>query len=421
MVTTQSLLALFLVLKFCQHLIERGLSALNRRHYLNPDHQAEAVKYLGISQEDLQKTLNYSKDKYWFGKVTDWVQIIVLIIFIGMGGLGWIEKLAIQLSLDLPIKPLSIGLVFFGIISFISFLFSLPFDYYFNFVIEEKHGFNRQKPKEFFKDKLKGLLIGMILGGILLILLLYIMQNMGKNWWVYGWITFSAFSVFTMLIYPSLIAPLFNKFNPLPEGELKEKILDLSKRVNFRTNGLFVMDASKRSSHGNAYFTGIFGKKRIVLFDTLVNMLNTNQVVAVLAHELGHFKLHHIRWGMIREILFSGLLFYILSLCLPLEIFYKAFSFEGVSNYAALVVFGLWFGPIELFLKPIRSSISRKNEFSADRFATNQVGNWKDLGEGLLKLREKSRSMPISHPLFSLFYHSHPPILERLKVLSHAG
>lgn len=177
------------------------------------------------------------------------------------------------------------------------------------------------------------------------------------------------------------------------------------------------MDASKRSSHGNAYFTGIFGKKKIVLFDTLIQMLTTPQIVAVLAHELGHFKLHHIRNSLIRSILFTGLIFWILKMVIPIDVFYQAFGFSSRSSYAALVVFALWFGPIEILLKPFVSYLSRQNEFAADAFAKSSVGDGKDLAEALLTMREKSHVVPITHPLFSLFYYSHPPIIERLKQL----
>jgi len=417
MVEAKTLLAIFLGLKIIQHLFERCLSFLNRRYYLNPSHQNEAKDFLGITKEDLDKTLAYSTDKFRFGKVTEWIDTLTLLIFLALGGLGLIERISISLGSNLPLPSITVGLFFFGIMGFLGVLLGLPFEYYYVFTIEEKHGFNRQTPKEFFKDKVKGLLLGILLGGPILIVILAIMSGLGKNWWFYAWLALSFFSIFMMWIYPTFIAPIFNKFEPLPDGELKEKILTLSKKVEFQTSGLFVMDASKRSAHGNAYFTGLFGKRRIVLFDTLIKMLETNQIVAVLAHELGHFRLHHIRYAMIREIFLTGLLFYLLSLCLPLEVFYDSFHFQGVSNYGALVVFGLWFGPVGLLLKPFKNGISRRNEFAADRFSIKHMGQKDELRDGLLKLREESHSMPITHPVFSLFYLSHPPILERLKAM----
>jgi STE24 endopeptidase len=231
----------------------------------------------------------------------------------------------------------------------------------------------------------------------------------------------SSFSILTAWLYPTFLAPLFNKFKPLEDGELKTKIFDLAERVKFNATGLSVMDASVRSSHGNAYFTGVFGKKRIVLFDTLIEALNVKEVVAVLAHELGHFKLHHVRWMLIRSIAMTGFTFFLLSLALPLEQFYAAFKLQGVSNYGALVVFSLWFGLIDFVLSPIETYLSRRNEFAADAFALSHIEDKNELAHALLKLREKSHSMPISHPWFSGFYYSHPPMMERLQAMGFGG
>jgi STE24 endopeptidase len=242
------------------------------------------------------------------------------------------------------------------------------------------------------------------------------MEKAGPAWWLYGWLAVSGFSVLTAWIYPTLLAPLFNRFSPLPEGELKDAIRALAERTGFRASGLFVMDASRRTTHGNAYFTGLFRDKRIVLFDTLLEALGTREIVAVLAHELGHFKLHHVRTRLLLGVLSTGILFYALGLCLPLTAFYTAFSLQP-SSYGALVVFGLWFGPLEFLLQPLENAISRRHEFAADAFAVARGVAASDLGEALLKLREKSRLLPLSHPLFSRVYHSHPPLLERLEAL----
>jgi STE24 endopeptidase len=197
-----------------------------------------------------------------------------------------------------------------------------------------------------------------------------------------------------------------------------DKIHALAAKVGFTTNGLFVMNASLRSSHGNAYFTGVFGKKRIVLFDTLIEAMTPEEVTAVLAHELGHFKLHHVRWGLLRGLAVTGVMFYALSLALPLESFYQAFHLQGVSDYGALFVFSLWYGPLAFLLQPLSTYLSRKNEFAADAFAKAQLGgNAEALGRALLKLREKSSSLPIYHPTYSMVYHSHPPMIERLQAM----
>jgi STE24 endopeptidase len=225
------------------------------------------------------------------------------------------------------------------------------------------------------------------------------------------------FSLLAMWLYPTFLAPLFNKFAPLEKGPLQDAIFALAKKVDFKTAGIFIMDASRRSSHGNAYFTGIFKEKRIVLFDTLVKSLTPEELVAVLAHELGHCKLHHIRNALLRNIAMTGVIFFLLSRCWQLEAFYQAFSLAGISTYGALVVFSLWFGLVDFFLTPIGSWMSRCNEFAADAFAKQHLPASALLRTALIKLRESNHGMPLAHPLFSFFYYSHPPLMERLRAL----
>lgn len=411
------ILFVFIGLRLCQQLVERALSRLNRRYYLDEARQAHAKKTLAIGDLDFAKTLAYSGDKYRFGRLSSWISLVVTLIFLGLGGLGLVETWAKAGAAALGQGDIVTGLFVFGLVAILSMVAGLPLEYYRTFVLEQRHGFNRQTVKGFWLDRLKGLMLGAVLGGLLLGGILWIMRAAGDYWWVWAWVAMSVFSLFTAWAYPTLLAPLFNKFSPVESGELKDRINILAEKIGFRTAGIFVMDASKRSSHGNAYFTGVFGKKRIVLFDTLVTSMNPSEVVAVLAHELGHFKLHHVRWGVIRGILMTGFTFFLLSRCLPLASFYRAFALDGVSNYGALIVFGMWFGVLDFIFAPLSNAISRKNEFAADRFAKENVGGSRDLGSALLKLRETSHAMPLSHPLFSAFYHSHPPLLERLTAL----
>ena len=225
---------------------------------------------------------------------------------------------------------------------------------------------------------------------------LWLMERMGPSWWLWAWGVTTAFSLFAAWIYPTVLAPLFNKFTPLPDGELKDAILDLARRTGFRAGGISVMDASRRTAHGNAYFTGVFGQKRIVLFDTLLEAMGPREVVAVLAHELGHFKLHHVRWGMARGIATSGLVFFALSLCLPLEAFYSAFSLEKTA-YGALAVFGLWFGLVSFLLQPLENALSRRHEFAADAFA---LRSRRDRGRARRRAPQAQREepAPARHP-----------------------
>jgi STE24 endopeptidase len=411
-----TLLPLFLLLRLTQQVVETALARLNRRHALEPSRLAEAGRALGIGEGEMAKAVAYSGDRHRFGLAYGWVEVVVALAFLAGGGLGLVEAGARGIAGALGLGTLATGLAFFAILGTLGALFELPFDLYATFRIEEKHGFNRQTPGGFFLDRLKGAAVAIALGGPVLAAVLWLMERMGPSWWLWAWGVTTAFSLFAAWIYPTVLAPLFNKFTPLPEGELKDAILDLARRTGFRAGGISVMDASRRTAHGNAYFTGVFGQKRIVLFDTLLEAMGPREVVAVLAHELGHFKLHHVRWGMARGIATSGLVFFALSLCLPLQAFYAAFSLEKTA-YGALAVFGLWFGLVSFLLQPLENALSRRHEFAADAFALRNGAQAAELGTALRKLSEKSRHLPVTHPLYSRVYHSHPPLLERLRAM----
>jgi STE24 endopeptidase len=412
-------LLLFVALSLLREGLESWLAALNRRHYLDESRRRDAARVLGLSDEDMAKSLAYAEDRYAFGRFSSWVRGAASLVFLIAGGYGWAEARAQQTAAAHGGGAIATGLLFFTLLGILGELLGLPFDYYETFRIEAKHGFNRQTLRGFVLDRLKGLALAAGLGGALLAGVLYFMEHGGPRWWVYAWAAVAGFSVLTLWLYPRLLAPLFNRFTPLPEGDLREGIRALAQRIGFRAGGIFVMDASRRTSHGNAYFTGVFREKRIVLFDTLLEVLEVRHVLAVLAHELGHFKLHHVRWHLLRGVALTGTLFYGLSLCLGLTPFYEAFGLRGPSSYGALLVFGSWFGLLEFLLQPVFSTISRRQEFAADRFAVAHHGQAADLAEALLRLREKSCSMPVTHPWYSWMYHSHPPLLERLRALQH--
>jgi len=411
-----ALLWLFLLLRLAQQVVETALARLNRRHALDPSRLAEAGRALGIGEDEMAKAVAYSGDRHRFGLAYGWVEVVVALVFLAAGGLGVVEAGARGVVGALGLGTIAAGLAFFVLLGTLSALFELPFGLYATFHIEEKHGFNRQTLGGFFLDRLKGAGIAIALGGPILAAVLWLMERMGPSWWLWAWGVTTAFSLFAAWIYPTVLAPLFNRFTPLPDGELKDAILDLARRTGFRAGGISVMDASRRTAHGNAYFTGVFGQKRIVLFDTLLEAMGSREVVAVLAHELGHFKLHHVRWGMARAVATSGLVFYALSLCLPLEPFYSAFALERTA-YGALAVFGLWFGLVSFLLQPLENALSRRHEFAADAFALRSGATAGELGAALRKLSEKSRHLPVTHPLYSRVYHSHPPLLERLRTM----
>jgi STE24 endopeptidase len=415
-----ALLLLFVLLRLAQQVVETALARLNRRHAVDRDRLAEAGRALGIGESEMAKAVAYSGDRHRFGLVYGWTEVVVGLAFLAAGGLGVVESAALRVSGTLGQGSIATGLAFFGILGILTALLETPFDLYATFRIEERHGFNRQTLRGFLLDRLKGAAIAVALGGPMLAALLWLMERMGPSWWLWAWGVTTAFSLFTAWIYPTVLAPLFNRFTPLPDGELRSAILDLARRTGFRAGGISVMDASRRTAHGNAYFTGVFGQKRIVLFDTLLEAMGPRETVAVLAHELGHFKLHHVRRGMARGIATSGLVFYALSLCLPLEAFYAAFSVQRTA-YGALAVFGLWFGLLSFLLHPLENALSRRHEFAADAFALKNGATAAELGGALRKLSEKSRHLPVTHPLYSAVYHSHPPLLERLRAMGALG
>jgi STE24 endopeptidase len=411
-----ALLLAYLLLRLAQQLVETLLAVQNRRYAVDPGRLAAAERALGIADDEMQKAVAYSADRYRFGLVTGWIEVAATLAFLAAGGLGLVESWARAAASGVGLGAITTGLAFFALLGLAGGLLALPFDLYSTFRIEQEHGFNRQTLRGFFLDRAKGLALGMALGGPLLSALLWVMARLGSTWWLWAWALLAGFNLFAAWIYPTLLAPLFNRFTPLPPGELREEIQTLAERVGFRARGVFVMDASRRTAHGNAYFTGLFGQKRIVLFDTLLEATAPREVVAVLAHELGHFKLHHVRWAIVRGVATSGALFLALHILLPLEPFYGAFSLQRTS-YGALAAFGLWFALVSFLLQPLENALSRRHEFAADRFALASGVAPAELGGALLKLREQSRLLPHAHPLYSRVYHSHPPLLERLRAM----
>jgi STE24 endopeptidase len=413
----RTILAAFLISSLAREAMETALSVVNRRYTRDPRRQQEARRVLELSDDDLQRAMAYAEDRFRLALVSGWVRLVASLGVIAAGGLGVVERRAHAAAGG----DLTTGLVFFAILAVAGELLSLPFDYYATFVVEERHGFNRQTRGGFFVDRLKGWALGALLGGALLAAVLWLVASGLRSWWLYAWAAVAGFSMLTMFIYPRWLAPLFNRFTPLPEGDLASRIRELAQRIGFRAGGIFVMDASRRTAHGNAYFTGLFREKRIVLFDTLLAALSEPQVVAVLAHELGHFKLHHVRIQLLRGLAMTGATLYLLHRCIGLTPFYLAFGFGEPSAYGALLIFGAWFGLLDFALQPLGNLLSRRHEFAADAFAVEVAGSGETLAGGLLRLREQSRALPLYHPIYSWIYHSHPPLLERLRALGYPG
>lgn len=363
--------------------------------------------------EQYKKSMAYQRDNRRFSYITDSVNLVILLLMLLLGGFavvdGWARSLATH--------PILIGLLFFGILGFAMDIIGTPFALYDTFFIEEKYGFNKTTIKTFFLDKVKGWFLGLIIGGGLLALFIWFYQVTGKFFWVYAWILFSLFTLFMLLFYSTLIVPLFNKQTPLEDGELKSGIRTFCEKAGFTLDKVFVIDGSRRSTKANAYFSGLGAKKRIVLFDTLINDLSSEEIIAVLAHEIGHYKKKHTRTGMIISIIQTGITLYILSLFIGNPALSEALGSELPGFHLGLIAFAMLYSPISMLLGLGTNMLSRKNEFQADRFA-NDHGTGNALASALKKLSVKNLSNLTPHPAYVFFHYSHPPLLERLERLS---
>lgn len=366
-----------------------------------------------ISLEDHQKAADYTTTKVKFGRLPLFYELILLLIWTLGGGLNWLDQNIISLGYD----PIITGIAVILAYTFISSLLDLPFSLYNTFVIEEKFGFNRTTLKTFVVDMIKGSVLGLVIGVPLLYVILWLMEQSGDQWWIYTWLVISGFSLFMMWVYPTWIAPVFNKFEPLEEGETLNRIKSLLTRCGFNSNGIFVIDGSKRSSHGNAYFSGFGRNKRIVFFDTLLKMLNDDELEAVLAHELGHFKKKHIIKGMFISFTTTLVALAVLAWLMKADWFYTALGVSHASTYMALLLFTLVMPVFTFAFQPLFSLFSRKNEFEADAFAAEQT-DAKYLIKALVDLYRENANTLTPDPLYSAFYDSHPPAPVRIAHLN---
>lgn len=367
-----------------------------------------------ITLQAHQKAADYTKDKTKLVLIDAVLQSIVLLAFTIGGGLQWIDDIWRSLLAD---QTMLRGALVICSALLISSIIEIPLDYYRTFVVDEKYGFNKMTPKMFFTDMIKHALVGLALGAPILFAALWLMQSAGEYWWFYLWVVWSLFNIVMLAIYPTFIAPLFNKFTPLQENSLKAKIEQLLTKCGFKSQGLFVMDGSTRSGHGNAYFTGFGNSKRVVFFDTLLDKLNEDEIEAVLAHELGHFKHHHVIKRIMMMFLLSLLGLALLGWLINQSWFYAGLGVNNPSDYMALILF-MMASPTFLFLlHPLMASYSRKNEFEADHYAANQA-NANHLIQALVKLYRDNASTLTPDPIHSAFYDSHPPASIRISKLS---
>jgi len=390
---------------------------LGRRHvnYIQA-HRNQVPKAFeqNISLDAHQKAADYSSEKTRLIILEGVVQALLLLLLTLGGGLQWIDSAWRSI---LPEHEVIRGALVILSALVASSIIDVPFDYYKSFVIDQRFGFNKMTPAMFFTDMIKHGILGLALGAPILFAALWLMQGAGDYWWFYLWVVWSVFNLLMLAIYPTFIAPMFNKFSPLADESLKARIEALLTKCGFKSQGLFVMDGSTRSSHGNAYFTGFGASKRVVFFDTLLERLDEDEIEAVLAHELGHFKHHHVikRIIMLFAISFLGLA--LLGWLKQQGWFYEGLGVAEASDYMALLLFML-VSPVFLFLlRPLMASYSRKNEFEADDYAARHA-DARHLVEALVKLYRDNASTLTPDPLHSAFYDSHPPASIRIAKLA---
>ncbi len=392
-----------------QYLFDLFLDFLNRSRWT--EGLPEELKGI-YDEEKYRKHIEYKKANFWFDILSDTFSLVVLLWVLFAGGFAWLNGWVVSVTGS----PVLQALLFFGVIGLASTLISLPFSVYSTFVIEEKFGFNKTTPKIFVLVMIKSLLLGAVIGGGLLALIVWFYTIAGDNFWIYAWALTSAFMIFMSMFYTSLILPLFNKQTPLEEGELRSAIEDYSAKVDFNLDNIYVMDGSKRSTKANAFFSGLGHKKRIVLYDTLINDLTNEQIVAVLAHEAGHNKLKHTLWGAVTGVAQAGIMFYLFSLFVSSPVLSKALGVEEPNFHIGLLVFGMLYTPVSFVLGIVMGYISRKNEFAADAFAA-KTSDAEALAAALKTISVKSLSNLTPHPLYVFFHYSHPPLPDRLKAL----
>ena len=362
--------------------------------------------------EEYAKQQAYQKKNSQFGLISGSFSFLITIVIILLGGFGWLDE-KIRLLTD---HFLLLPLLFFGILLIGVQLISLPFDWYDTFVIEDKFEFNKSTPQLFVSDFIKGLLVSLLMGGIILSAILYIYQYTAEWFWLLAWIVITAFSLIMSFFYSEWIVPLFNKQTPLEPGNLRTAIEDFSRKAGFELKNIYVMDGSKRSTKANAYFTGLGKKKRIVLFDTLINELETEEIVAVLAHEIGHYKKKHVWQSLMMSFLSTGITLYILSFFLDNPLLADALGGTIPSFHLGVIGFSFLFSPISELTGLVFNVISRKNEYQADAYAAS-FGLGNALTTGLKKISVKALSNLNPHPRVVFWNYSHPTLLQRIKKL----
>ncbi|NCQ56326.1 MAG: M48 family metallopeptidase [Flavobacteriales bacterium] len=404
--TSTTLFNIIIAIIIINFIVDKILDALNAKHF--KDALPEDLQDV-YDETEYKKSQNYKATNYRFGIITSSFSLVLTLAFLFFDGFEFVDNIARGFSEN----PIMIALIFFGIIMIGSDIITTPFSYYSTFVIEEQFGFNKTTKTTFFLDKLKGWLMMALVGGGILALIIWFYQLSGTYFWLYAWALVAVFTLFMNMFYSRLIVPLFNKQTPLKEGSLRDSISAYAKTVGFTLDKIFVIDGSKRSTKANAYFSGFGSEKRVTLYDTLINDLEEEEIVAVLAHEVGHYKKKHIIFNLVTSMVLTGFTLYILSLFISNPLLSNALGVETPSFHIGLIAFGLLYAPISEITGLIMNLFSRKFEYQADDYAKNTF-KAEPLITSLKKLSKNSLSNLTPHPAYVFMHYSHPTLLERI-------
>ncbi len=419
----ESLIAwLFVAFLAAELIVESLLNEANMRHLERQWRERRLPEFLAntISPETHEKSVRYALAKGRFARWSAAYGTALTLVVLFGGVLPWVDRLASGAGGFLPVSEAG-GILFCLAVGGVFAVASLPLRIYSTFVLEERFGFNKTDVRTFVTDRVKGTVLAVVLGAPFLYGVLWLMKATGAWWWVYVFAFVFAFQGLMLVIYPTLIAPLFNRFSPVADDSLRDAIAELAQRVGLRTSGIYTMDGSKRSGHSNAYFTGLGKAKRIVLFDTLLEQLDRSQLLSVLAHEMGHYKMRHVLKGLGLSAVFTLAGLWVLSLLLDYPPLFRTFGLDEPAHHTALVIFSLISGPFTFWLAPFMNHISRRHEYEADGFAVRLLDDGKPLEEALLALTVNNLSNPTPHPWYSAYHDSHPATAERVRAIRAAG
>jgi STE24 endopeptidase len=407
--TPQTILLIIIFISVGNYFFEIILEVLNLKQRKKPlPAEAEGI----YDPEKYKKSMEYQKVQTKFGFISGGISFLISILFLSLGGFGWLDHLLHPFIADDSFRALA----FFGTLFISSDIISMPFQWYGIFVIEERFGFNKSTLKIFILDKLKGYMLGAVLGGGLLYILLLLLTTLNTEFWWVFWLVITAFMLFMNMFYTTLIMPLFNKLIPLEDGDLRNAIEAYSSKVGFPLTNIFVIDGSKRSSKANAFFSGFGKKKKVVLYDTLIENHSIEELVAIFAHEVGHYKKKHIIGSLISSIIQTGVMLFVMSLFIFNERLSIALGAEDLQLHLNLIAFAMLYTPISFITGILSNVVSRKNEFEADHYAI-ETTNSSDLPLALKKLSVDNLSNLQPHPTYVFFHYSHPPLLSRLKAM----